>query len=178
MSNDRINYYYDPSRQGYDTGLWKTMSGVPAVVGSNIQLASASILGYADILKGNLTFSLLIPLAPTAGDVRFWGFYQPNLDAYIGFDITDDVFSMQTSNGNGATTTVTFDWQPTWTNTEHEFQIQWTAAGAAFFVDGVKVGTINDDSVPTVPLSTYIQNDNADNMLFTYMEAEDIQNYI
>ena len=185
MSNDRINFYYDPSREGYDTALWKTMTGVPAVVGANIQLASASILNYADIYKGNVTFSLLVPAAPTAGDVRFWGFYQPNLDAYIGFDITNDVFSVQASNGNGSTTTVVCDWQPSWTNTEHEYQIQWSASGAVFLVDGVVVvgpsnaeGKINGDSIPTVALSTYISNENADNMLFTYMEAKDIQSYI
>ena len=43
MANERINFYYDPKRQGYDTTLLKTLGGIPSSVGDVITLNKASI---------------------------------------------------------------------------------------------------------------------------------------
>jgi len=66
MANDRINFYYDPAREGYDTTLWKTVSGVPSVSGGNVRLTAAKIIGYADIFKGEINYNLIIPTVPNA----------------------------------------------------------------------------------------------------------------
>ncbi len=49
--DERINFYYDPSRQGYDTTLWKTVTGTPTVASNKIRLNTAEILGYGDLFK-------------------------------------------------------------------------------------------------------------------------------
>lgn len=66
MANERINFYYDPAREGYDTTLWKTVSGTPTVASSKIRLNAAKIIGYADIFKGEVTYKLNIPTVPMA----------------------------------------------------------------------------------------------------------------
>lgn len=65
MLNERVNFYYDPAREGYDTTLWKTVTGVPSVVSNKIRLNTAKIVGYADIFKGEVTYKLAVPAVPT-----------------------------------------------------------------------------------------------------------------
>lgn len=62
--DERINFYYDPARQGYDTTLWKTVTGTPSVASNKIRLNTAKILGYGDLYKAETTFKINVPAAP------------------------------------------------------------------------------------------------------------------
>lgn len=62
--DERINFYYDPARQGYDTTLWKTTTGTPTVASNKIRLNAAKILGYGDLYKAETTFKINVPSAP------------------------------------------------------------------------------------------------------------------
>lgn len=64
MLNQRLSFYYDPTRQGYDTTLWKTLGGTPAVSGSALRFNSASAISYADFFKEDSTLNISIPTAP------------------------------------------------------------------------------------------------------------------
>ena len=66
MANDRINFYYDPAREGYDTTLWKTITGIPSVAGSVLRLSAATIIGYADLFKAETTYEISVPTIPQA----------------------------------------------------------------------------------------------------------------
>src|ERR1035437_58743 len=178
MANDKINFYYDPIRQGYDTALWKTLSGVPAIIGSDLVFNTASAIGYADILKGNLTINMTIPAVPTAGDVRRFGFAQLALGAYVVFDITGNVFTAQTIDGKGNSASVVIPWRAAWTATPLTFDILWTGFSAEFRLNNERLAFINDTSVSSDPLSVYINNANADSTAFHYMEMETTQFYI
>lgn len=66
MSNERLNFYYDPVRDGYNTDLWKTLGGAPASTGTALRLNAASTIGYADIFKGEQTMAVKVPSNPNA----------------------------------------------------------------------------------------------------------------
>lgn len=177
ISNQRISYNYDPTRQGYDTTLFKTVSGTPTISGGAIRLNAAKIIGYADLFKATQTLNLKVPAAPTAGDVRVFGFYQINAAATAVFKITDAVFSCECTYA-GVTKNEVVTWQSAWTNTYTNFKIVWEGFAAGFYVNDYRVAFINDASVPKVSLSTYAYNANSDNMDILYIEMQDAQNYI
>ena len=60
MSAIRKSFYYSPIRQGYDTNIWSTVYGTPAlVVGGRFTVSSSagvrgSVIHYADFVKGDL----------------------------------------------------------------------------------------------------------------------------
>jgi hypothetical protein len=185
MANDSINFYYDPTRQGLDTTLWKILSGTPSYAGGKITLNAAEMIGYADILKGEITLSVTIPTAPTA-DLRKWGLFQKANGAGVWFDILADVFSCNVKNQNGTTESAIVEWQTAWT-AKAEWTIKWTGFSAEFLVNGVQIAFLNGDtltekystsSVPTTPLSIYLRNDNSDNMDLSYVEALNVQGYV
>ena len=66
MSNERINFYYDPARQGYDTALWKTITGAPTSTGTALRFNAAKAIGYADLFKADVTIAANIPVVPQA----------------------------------------------------------------------------------------------------------------
>ena len=61
-----FNFNYDPQRQAYDTGLWKTLTGTPAMSGAKLRFTSAKAIQYGDCLRGDYKFRVTIPAAPTA----------------------------------------------------------------------------------------------------------------
>lgn len=61
-----FNFNYDPQRQGYDLGLWKTLTGTPTISGTKLKFTSAKAIQYADCLRGDFKFRATIPATPTA----------------------------------------------------------------------------------------------------------------
>ncbi len=59
-----FNFLYDPQRQGYDTTLWKTLSGTPSVSGNNLLFNADSAIQYADCLRGVYNFKVTLAAAP------------------------------------------------------------------------------------------------------------------
>jgi hypothetical protein len=62
-----FNFNYDPQRQGYDQGVWKTVTGAPAISGNDLLLNAAAIVQQADCLRGTYNFKITLAGAPTAG---------------------------------------------------------------------------------------------------------------
>jgi hypothetical protein len=62
-----FNFNYDPQRQGYDPGVWKTIAGTPSISGSNLLLNAAGIVQLADCFRGSYNFKLTLPSAPANG---------------------------------------------------------------------------------------------------------------
>lgn len=60
------NLVYDPIRQGYDTNIWKTLSGTPAISSNKLRVSNASILHYGDFLRGFFNICANIPATPTS----------------------------------------------------------------------------------------------------------------
>lgn len=172
INNQQFSYNYDPTRQGYDTNVFKTVSGSPSISSGAIRLNAAKIIAYGDLLKATQSFNLKVPTAPTSGDVRVFGLSQINAGATAVFKITDAVFSCETTF-DGVTKNEVVTWQSNWTNTYTTFKIVWTGFSASFYVNGVRVAFINDSSVPKVSMSSYLYNGNSDNMDLYYMTVED-----
>jgi len=60
------NFYYDPQRQGYNTNLFKTLSGTPTIVSDKLRISNAEAIHYADILHGFFNIVANIPATPTS----------------------------------------------------------------------------------------------------------------
>lgn len=187
MANDTVNFYYDPTRQGLDTTLWKILGGTPTYATGIISINAASMIGYADIFKGDISVGLTIPAAPTAGDIRKWGLIQVGNVSGITFDITDNVFTCNVLNSNGTSETAVVVWQAAWTAHQVDWKIKWTGFSAEFFANGVSIAFLNGDtltpryvtkSVPSEPLSIFFRNDDADNMDLAYVEAMTVRGYV
>lgn len=66
MSNERISFYYDPARQGYDTSLWASITGTPTSTGTALRFNAAKAIGYADLFKAETTMAVIVPVTPVA----------------------------------------------------------------------------------------------------------------
>lgn len=168
MSDTRTNFYYDPIRQGYDSNSWRTLSGAPSVIGGRISVdnqsgVAGSAIHYADFVKGEVSFNVNVPVAPTEGIVRMFGLSAPNKGAHIYFKLTDS-FNCETSDGTNTTTSSDITWESAWTGANVLFTVRWEAGRAKFFVNGTRVYDVSDNSVPYGPLSLYIF-DNADSSM-------------
>lgn len=47
-----VNFYYDPARQGYDTTIWKTVTGTPVAEAFDIFPTRTDALSVADVITG------------------------------------------------------------------------------------------------------------------------------
>lgn len=179
MSNKYTNFYYDPRREGYDTSVWRTITGganrEPTIGNNQLRFSLSSIIHFGDIWRGDITMNLNVPV-PVGGARKSFGLLQLNKNAYIYFDITDTTFSAKTSNGTN-TTSVTITWQSAWSSADTDFRIKWEAGTAKFFVGGVQQAAISDISVSGDPLSFYIRNENTDLMTLKYLQAKGIQTF-
>lgn len=176
MSRNFYNFYYDPYRQGYDSTIWRTLWGAPEVVNNQLVLNTATAIHFADILRGEYTFNVNIPAAPSAGHSRSFGLYHPGRGAYIFFDVSGTTFSIKTSDGTISTST-TITWQSDWTATNIKYVIRWEPGTAKFFINGSRVATITDNSVPNSPLSLYASNNTWDSLLLNYIDCTGLQSY-
>ena len=178
MSQDFSNFYYDPSRQGFDTNLWKAVSGSPSVVAPNLVLNHAAIIYYGDLFRCNMTLNLNIPAVPTAGDSRFFGLSQINKGCYMAFVIDGIVFKAVAFDANGHTDSTVITFEPAWAAAFVDYRIQWDGAFVSFYVDGTLKARFDDIAVPNLPLSPYISNANVDDMLLNNMQIMSAQTYI
>lgn len=156
---NKVNFYYDPRRQGYDAAAWHTLTGAPAIVGTNLVFNNASAVGKADIGRGEITMSLIVPTAPTAGDTRSWGLAQTNLGAFAMFRITDTYFTAEVYDGYGNYKVEQIPWLAAWTNTETEYKIKYTPDGWHFYVGGVEKSFINQLFTTAIAATTQVAAD-------------------
>lgn len=176
MSNQYFNFYYSPTRQGYDSSTWHTLFGNPVASGNKLLLSDAAMLHYGDIVRGDASFGLNIA-APAAGTVKKFGFYQPGKNAYAYFQINESFFTGECSNGTN-TTSVAITWQSAWTTTNTDFRVQWEAGTVTFFVGGVQQAVIQDISVSGDPMSIYVANEAQDTITLNYIDVKSIQSFM
>src|SRR3990167_4177046 len=106
MSNQYINLYYDPVREGFDPSTWRALYGQPVVGSNQLMIKESAMLHYGDILRGDSVISLKIP-APVIGANRKFGFIQFNKNSYAYFKILNGALTAETSNGSSSTATST-----------------------------------------------------------------------
>jgi len=165
MTNERVNLYYDPSRNGYDTTIWKTVDWTPTLSTNKIDINGASMIGYDDFMSGDLIMSINIPAVPTTWDSRFFGFWQINNGSCVGFDITDDVFKAKIVDSNWVSIlSDEITWNSDWTAANTNFGVNWTWFSADFYINDIKVATIANVAWLKYPLSMYFKNSNTDVM--------------
>ena len=180
MANQYFNFYYDAVRQGYDSNTWNTLLGVPVVLSNQLTLTGASIMHFADILRGDAVFNINVS-EPTAGDDAKIGFKEENGDIFAYFKILNDVLTAETSNGT-TVESIAITWEDIWTSTNTEFRIKWEAGAVHFYIGGQWKATIGDESdlnvpvsvVPGTPMSLYLYNDSNDPLKLKYISIKGI----
>lgn len=180
MANQYFNFYYSPTRQGFDSSTWQTLFGNPNVSNNDLVLKNSSIVHYGDILRGDARFNLNMS-APAAFKSRKFGFLQPNKNAYAYFSVDGAVLTANCSNGSTTTSTV-IDWQSAWTNTDIEFRVKWEAGMVSFYIGTVGTAVlqavISDASVSGSPMSLYVENATSDNLNINYIDVLSIQSLV
>lgn len=96
-----FNFNYDPQRQAYDTGLWKTLTGTPAISGTKLRFTSAKAIQYGDCLRGNYKFLVNVPATPAAayltggsGATAVIATWNAVTDGEFGITINEDTFNV------------------------------------------------------------------------------------
>ena len=169
---------FDPQRDGYDTSLWKTLTGAPTVTANVLVFNNASAIQKRDIERVSLVaFSVLVPTDPTAGDARFFGLKSLNLGAYIGIDIAGTVASIKTADGYGLTDSAVITWDSDWTGTYVKFEFSFLPGRTNVYANGVIVGFADAAKTPKTPVSVFVSNTNADAMNVSYIHLRDAAEY-
>lgn len=176
MATQFTNFTYDPLKQGFDTSIWRKMSGTP-VVFNQLVFSAAAAIHSADILKGRFLFNVNVPNTPKSGDVSSWGLYSISRGAYILFDINGATFSAKTSDGETSSSSV-ITWDPSWSDVNTNYTIQWEAGTAKFFINGGQVACISDASIPNITMGLYVTNTLATDLTVKYISCNGIQSYI
>jgi hypothetical protein len=185
MSNQYINFTYDPAQEGFDLDTWRLVYGDADIVGGQLQLTKAAIIHYGDILRGDAVFSINIA-KPVLGDNSRFGFIQYNKNAYLLFQIVDGVLTAECSNGTTIASSAVIDWDDDWTDVDTEFRIKWEAGTATFFINKQFKAVFNDTYnlgvpvklIPGSPMSLYATTDAPDLMLIDYIEVKGIQGFV
>jgi len=171
------NFYYDPQKQGYDSAVWQTIAGVPAVAANHLVLNAATTISHADIYSGEITMNVTCPVAPVAAQSKRFGLAQLNLGAFVGFRITEDKFYYESVDPNGINTAVEIPWVAAWTAAAVTFKIVWNNHNVEFWIGTEKIAILNWSNTSFsglnthFPLSIYVMNANADDLKVKYIEV-------
>ena len=169
-------FQYNPATEGYSANdVFTPLTGTPTISSDKLRLNAAEVLTYDKRFQfGNLEFLLTIPAAPTAGDVRSFGFKNNDNKGMMVFDITGAVFSAKVYDSKGTLiATKTINWDSDWTAAEAQYRIAWNNRNIYFLVDDVFVARFDEgfdkdivaeDIMGSQPMGIYINNGNADNV--------------
>jgi len=177
-------YTLDPNIIGTAANIIEAVQGTVATTGSAPTLkwrlnADEYVLYDPASPILDIEFPITVPVKPTAGDVRAWGFKTPGLlnRGRIEFDITATVFSCLAYDEDGTQLTVyntsgaalssgAYTWDDTnWTNKEIKYRIINDGKQIKFLVEGTVIAqTQTPCKVSTLPTHVHLRNDNADNM--------------
>lgn len=171
--NDEI-FLFDPKVFGYDTSIWKTISGVPAIVGNDLSLNAAEINSFAVFRNGSIEFALTIPVAPTAGHARAWGLKVANLgnNGRIEFDITGTVFSAKIYDESGTLLgSYPINWNAAWTAAQVKYRLFYWERNCYFAINNTIVAKFEEVAMSKLPLSLHVNNSVADAMLLSALSV-------
>ena len=176
MSNQYINFSYNPARDGFSTSTWRELYGTVSLVGGKLDFNKAAIIHFGDILRGDITYSLNIP-APLNGVDTTFGLILYSKGSHAYFSITDQTLVAETSDGTNITSVV-IPWQTAWTGTDTEFRIKWEAGTVNFYIAGNLEASINDVSVSGDPMSLYIAADGVNSTILNYINVKTVQSFV
>lgn len=167
ITRSTSDFTYDPQISGFNVSFWKTLSGTdPSISSNKIRINNRVISSYTGYLFGEAEFTITVPAAPTASDVRAWGFKSPNLGnrGRVQFDITDTVFKALVYNNTGtALLSQEIPWLSGYTNAAVRYKISWSPQIISFSINESLVASTSV-SQADLPLPLHIDNTNADNM--------------
>lgn len=192
----RTSFTYSPYIQGYDASLWKTIYGTPAISGSQLTLTNSQIIHYGSFLRGDVTFNVKFPVAPSAALAGLsFGLYNPNENSYAYFLVTAGGSLVATSKAGVGTTAKASDsitWDSNWTGANVEFRILWEAGFVRFYIAGVRKAVLSEDDaaewdaphdtgwlayIPVEPLSLFFSNPTGNTFSVKYVKVLDARNY-
>lgn len=180
-----VKYTLDPNIIDTGANILVAVQGTIATTGSapnKLWRVNADEIctydSYAPIV--DIEFPLIVPVGPTASDVRAWGLKTPGMGnrGRIEFDITDAVFSLRPYDEAGTLLPVfspttgqalasnAFTWNVAWTATLTRFRIQVMGGRIDFLVNETVVGFANASvsALPAIAHHGHVINSNADNM--------------
>lgn len=200
VHDNNINIVYAPAISGYDSNFWERYYGAsdPTINGSDQLVMNADGIASKVFYRYlDAEFCVTVPTAPTSGNQRRWGFYNPNMGnrGRIEFNISGAVFSIIVySSGGNLIAQQTIDWDDTnWTNKPVVFKIVWKESGIIFsvgtFAGGLVTGALTlrkvarvalqghdiNVGVPKIGSPVHVRNEVADNMLVDYIGLRNVQ---
>ncbi len=170
----RDGYIYDPVVKQFDTTFWKQTAGTTTVSSNKLRYNAAGSASYLQHIFADIEFVINVPVKPTSGDMRQWGFKNPSetTRGSVYFDITDAVFSIKVTDDFNNSTSYTLAWSDSLFSAHAiPFRIRWEKDAINVYVNNVLITTIPQSTItpPSGPISAYINNGNSDNMDVTYM---------
>ena len=182
MQDPSYSFFYSPTTVGFDNTFWRSTSGNPTVASDRIRLNQDTAYSYPQFRFGIFEFGVIIPVAPTAGDDRKWGFKIPELGnkGTIFFQISGTTLSAVSYDNDGVESdSQDIPWDASWTNTETRFTINWSPKGVRISINGVDPIVLKvPNNIGDLPMALYLDNQNADDMDITYILVKESQSAI
>lgn len=187
--NQNENFIYDPNISGNDDAFWKEITGTLTATGTApsavLRWTSAVAASYSFYRFADITFYLTVPVEPTIGHDRSWGFALPAAQGSLSilFIISGTTFSVSVKDIDGNVfTSKTITWSASWTATPTKYQIRWFPQGLQFLIGDTIVHTYMrknapNREIPNTGLPIYIKNDEADNMDLTAIIVSDVHSF-
>lgn len=180
--NDSIVYSAQVDGYNAQVTFWKTLSGGgdPTVVSNRLQINQDEIcsLSYYKWLESEFIFNM--PVAPTTGQDKKWGFSIPGLGdrARVEFEIAAAVFRVVAYDSDGVLIdSKVIPWNSngeTWNGNDTRFGLLLLPTGiifkingrmyAKFAMQGFTPKTNTSKNISNLPVRVHILNNNADNM--------------
>ncbi len=160
------NISFDPTRDGFESTRFRTTGGAPVASGDQVLLSQAGIVEKNDVARGDLTMRIVIPVAPTAGDLREFGMKNISSGAYAMFVVDEDAFYAKVSDQSGNTDTATLEFDDDWVGSVRDFRIVFQSNYVKFLIEDSPVAIFGGVKTPRSTMSVYVNNSNADSMLF------------
>lgn len=174
ITTPRKRISYDPGRDT-EADIFVALTGSISADANNITVNADTLITKEVFDAGVLRAFVTIPTAPTASDDRKIGFSGNGSSEFAWFFVEGTALKCQVSNGEGAAESVTIDWSDgvieNWTNLKITMEVRWEAGSVRFFINGTQRAQLSG-KVPRGPLSAFIRNANADNMLLAGLTVE------
>ncbi len=167
LTTPRKYLSYDPARD-VEADFWIATTGAIAASGTDLTVNADTLVSLETFNAGVLKVEANIPADPTGGDDRKIGFSGLNTGAYAWFFVEGAALKCQVADGDGGTATETVTWSDgtinDYSGVVTTYEIRWEAGSVRFLINGVQRAQLSV-GVPRTPMSVYVHNANADNMV-------------
>lgn len=161
-----IKRSYVPSRDSFDASRWTTVGGTPSVLSQTIVLTQSIIEEKSSISRGYIRMKYAIPSIPSTGNYRRFGLKDGTGESYALFVISGTDFTAETRDADGNTNSIALSFDSAWAGVNTTFEILAFGSQIKFRIKGSTVAEFGGLECPNQPMSLYIENGNADSMVF------------